>query len=173
MLVIKPISSIDQTTLGKLRAMSVKELATEAELNRGSKLRPILIEIEKRQGDAVLGTLTQSAASYEPEIKELAGNLLVSYLARQDEAFLKKQLTDDQKQVRLAAVKAVSKKNLRLGSELIERLKDDDIDVRQAAKAALVKLAKGKDFGPSADAPRTERDEALEQWRAWWTKQAP
>lgn len=172
MLVIKPISSLDQTALGKMRAMSVKELASEAELNRGSKLRPILIEIEKRQGEAVLGTLAQSAVSYEPEIKELAGNLLVSYLARQDEAFLKKQLVDDQKQVRLAAVKAVSKKNLRLGSELIERLKDDDIDVRQAAKAALVKLAKGKDFGPSPDAPKGERDEAFEQWRAWWTKQS-
>jgi hypothetical protein len=172
MLLIKPIASLDQTAIGKLRAMSIKELATEAELNRGSKLRPILMEMEKRQGDAVLGTLAQSAVSYEPEIKELAGNLLVSYLARQDEAFLKKQLVDDQKQVRLAAVKAVSKKNLRLGSELIERLKDDDVDVRLAAKAALVKLAKGMDYGPAPDAPKAERDEALEQWRAWWTKQA-
>lgn len=171
LLLIKPIKSIDQTTIGKLRAMSVKELAQEAELNRGSKLRPILIEIEKREGDLALGTLAQSAVSYEPEIKDLAGTLLTSYLARQNEAFLKKRLEDDQKQVRLAAVKAVNRKGLKLGGELIERLKDDDIEVRQAARAALVKLAKGVDYGPAPEAPKTERDAALEQWQAWWAKQ--
>jgi hypothetical protein len=173
LLLIKPIKSLDQTTLGKLRKMTIDDLAREAELNRGSKLRPILIEMAKRDGSKVVDTLGQAAGSYEAEIRELAARLLVTFLARQDAAFLQKQLGDGQKEIRLAAVKAISKKGARLGKELIARLQDDDLDVRQAARAALVKLAKGTDFGPRPDAPRSERDAALEQWRTWWAKQMP
>jgi hypothetical protein len=172
LLLIKPIASLDQTTLGRLKKMSVDELAQEAELNRGSKLRPILVEIEKRDGDKVLGTLAQSAVSYEDEIREVAGQLLVSYLARQDADYLKQRLEDTQKQIRLAAVKAVAKKGLRLGSELIARLTDEEPDVRQAARAALVKLARGVDHGPEPDASKPEREAATARWREWWEKQA-
>jgi hypothetical protein len=169
---IEPIASLDQTTLGRLRKMTVEELATEAELNRGSKLRPILIEIERREGDKVLGALAQSAVSYEDEIRDFAANLLVSYLARQNEDYLKERLKDDQKQIRRAAAKAVAKKGLRLGSELIARLSDEEPDVRQAARMALVKLGKGVDHGPEPDASKPERDAAAARWREWWEKQA-
>jgi hypothetical protein len=175
MLVIKPISSLtkkspgDQASLGKL---SIAELATQAELNRGSKLRPILIEIEKRDADEVLDVLAQAAISYEKEIRELGATLLVSYLARKDSAYLKKQAVEDRVQIRLAAAKAIGKKGLPLGAELIELLKDADPDVRQAARGSLVKLGKGADFGPEKDAKDGERDAAIAQWKEWWAKQA-
>jgi hypothetical protein len=171
LMLIKPIASLDQTTLGKMRKMSLAELIQEADLNRGSKLRPILIEIEKRDGDKVLLTLAGAAISYEDDIRELGGQLLTSYLARQDAEFLKKKLEDDRKQIRLAAVKAVSKKGLRLGGELIDRLADEEPDVRQAARAALAKLNKGVDFGPGPDANKSERDAAVAKWREWWEKE--
>jgi hypothetical protein len=175
MLLIKPLKTLpnrtspgDQASLGK---MSLGDLAIQAELNRGSKLRPILIEIEKRDGDTALDVLAQAAGSYEKDIKELGATLLVSYLSRKDTTYLKKQLAEDRAQIRLAAAKAVGKKGLPLGGELIELLKDRDADVQQAAALALVQISKGKDFGPKKGASDSERDAAISQWKVWWATQ--
>ena len=43
--------------------------------------------------------------------------------------------------------------------------------MQQAARQALVKLAKGTDYGPDKNASDNERAAAIKQWQAWW-KQA-
>ena len=145
---------------GKLGQMSVTELARAAEAgDRGSRKRH-LIEIEKRSGDVVVTTLAKSAGAADKEVRDLAADLLLSHLSRQDSAGLKPLLRDERGKVRLAAVKAVNQKQLRLGAELIDLLKDDDADVRKEARAGLVKLARGVDHGA-----------APERWRTWWARE--
>ena len=88
-------------------------------------------------------------------------------LSRLKKDALKEKLKDDHAEVRAAAVRVAASKDYHLESELIGLLGDDDKSVRQDAHEALVKLAKGKDFGPRRDANPADRKEAAEKWRAW------
>jgi hypothetical protein len=49
-------------------------------------------------------------------------------------------------------------------------LRDPEIDVVRAAHASLKSLT-SEDFGPAATATREQRDQAVQQWAAWWSKQ--
>ena len=55
---------------------------------------------------------------------------------------------------------------------MIDLLGDSDTEVRAAARDALVRLSRGQDFGPSPDAPTSEREQAQQKWRDWWARQA-
>jgi hypothetical protein len=72
---------------------------------------------------------------------------------------------------RLAAVSVAMKRRLRCQRELIARLADPDPRVAQAARLALVRLARGADLGPAAGADRLERLRCLGRWRRWWSLQ--
>ena len=65
------------------------------------------------------------------------------------------------------AVQVIGRKRLHLETELIERLDDRDPEVRQAARQALARLARGTDFGPAPAATRAERLRAMQRWRNW------
>jgi hypothetical protein len=152
------------------KTMSVAELATAAGSERGDKLKMVLIELEKRQGDEVIGALGSAAgASYEKDIQKLARDMLARHLSRQKEPVLKEKLNDDRAEVRIAATRVVGEKKLRLGEELIALLSDAEAPVRDAAHQALVRLNQGTDFGPKAKADEKERSEAIRKWREWWT----
>ena len=152
--------------------MSVAQLATAAGTERGTRLKAILVELEKRSGEKVLNTLGIAATSYEPDVKQLAHGLLVKHLTRRGGKTLRDALKADQAQVRLAAAQVVGSKRLMYGQELIDLLKDADAGVRQAARQALVQLSRGADYGPEPTAGETERADAVRQWQTWWDKQA-
>jgi hypothetical protein len=153
--------------------MSVSQLATAAATEHGTRLKAILVELEKRNGEKVLNTLGIAAESYEPAVKELARGLLAKHLTRRGGKTLREALKADQVQVRLAAVKVVGTRRLMYGQDLIDLLNDADAGVRQAARQALVQLARGVvDYGPEPTAGETERAEAVRQWQTWWGKQA-
>src|SRR5262249_55557111 len=154
-----------------LSSQTVAELVSAAANEKGPQLKSILVELEKRRGEPVLSTLGIAAASYEADVQQLARQLLVRHLGRQTAAELKVQLKNDQAEVRAAAARLVGSKGLRFGSELIDLLGDAETVVRQAARQALVQLARGTDFGPEANASDTERAEAVRQWRDWWDRQ--
>jgi hypothetical protein len=132
-----------------LRSLPLADLVGAAGSERGPRLKLILMELEQRQGGKVIDALGAAAAgSYETDVQELARGLLVRHLTRQGGAVLKNRLKDDRPVVRAAAARVVGARGLRYGAELIELLGDDDATVRQAARQALVQLARGTDYGP-------------------------
>lgn len=153
-----------------LAKMTLGDLAKAAASERGSKLKDILTELEGRQGDLALSTLIAHTTFYETEVQQLARDLLVKHLGRQSTTVVKEKLKDEKPEVRLAAARAAGEKGMRLGAELIELLDDKQVDVQQAARQALVKLAKGTDYGPDKNASDNERAAAVKQWQAWWAK---
>jgi hypothetical protein len=153
------------------RQMTLAELASSAGSERGPRLKAVLVELEQRRGEKVLTTLGSIAASADADVGELARGLIVRHLGRQGVKAVREALTAESAQVRAAAAKAAAAKRLPCGEELISLLTDSDAAVRQAAHQALVQLSKGQDYGPAEGASETERSAAVQQWRAWWSKQ--
>lgn len=152
------------------RGMTVSELADAASIERGPRLRSILFELEKRCGSEVVPALANAAASYEKDIQKLGRDLLDRHLARQTEAVVKEKLRDELVEVRKSATRVVAGRMPRLAGDLIDLLDDDKDEVRAAAHAALVRLSRGQDFGPSADADKEKIAEAQAKWRTWWDR---
>ncbi|HEY7426154.1 MAG TPA: hypothetical protein VH682_18125 [Gemmataceae bacterium] len=152
------------------RAMSVVELADAASSERGPRLKALLTELEKRRGKEVLPGLANAAASYDKDIQKLGRDLLYNHLARQTEVIVKEKLKDDLVEVRKAAMRVVAAKMPRLTGELIDLLEDEQAEVRAAAHDALVKLSRGEDFGPTADASKEQLADAREKWWTWWNR---
>ena len=152
------------------RGMSVTALADAASIERGSRLRFILIELEKRKGSEVVPALANAAASYDKSIQKLGRDLLDRHLARQTETVVKEKLGEELIEVRKSAMRVIASRMPRLAGELIDLLADDKDEVRAAAHAALVKLSRGLDFGPSAAADKEKIAAAQEKWRRWWDR---
>jgi hypothetical protein len=148
------------------RAMSVSELADAASNDRGARLKAILVELEKRRGEEVLPALAAATENYEEDIKKLGRDLLDRHLARQTESVIKEKLNDRVLEIRLAAIRTAARKP-RLTDALIDLLGDDKAEVRTAAHEALVKLNRGQDLGPTADAGKEQIAEAQEKWQSW------
>jgi hypothetical protein len=136
------------------------------------QLRKSLKELAARNDDRSLTELAKAAASSEGEARQLARDLLSRSLSKRSSDDLKAKLTDEQPEIRAAAARIVGNKKLPHGEELIDLLSDDAAEVRQAAHQALVRLSRGKDFGPKPDAKESARTEAIQKWRDWWAKQA-
>lgn len=154
------------------RVMSNAELAQAASTERGPRLKLVLNELATRRGKEVLDGLTVAATSYDSDTKKLGRDLLERHLARQPAAYVKGRLADEQAAVRLAAVRVVGAKFPALAPAVIDLLGDGDAEVRAAARAALVRLSRGQDFGPSPDAPASQREQAQQKWRDWWARRA-
>jgi hypothetical protein len=154
------------------RTMSVGELADAASSERGPRLKAVLTELEKRRGKEVLPGLAHAAGSYDKDTQKLGRDLLYNHLARQTETVVKEKLKDELAEVRQAAVRVVAARMPRLGGELIDLLEDEHAEVRNAAHEALVKLNRGEDFGPAADASKEEIADARDKWRSWWDRKS-
>jgi HEAT repeat protein len=96
--------------------------------------------------------------------------LLQDLSAEPDEG-LTKRMKDDNPDIRMLAAQLIGYKRLHRETELIERLNDRDVEVRQAARQALVRLARGTDFGPVHGASKADRLRAMEKWRTWLSLQ--
>lgn len=153
-----------------LTTVATASLIEEAGKERGEKLRQLLFELAKRNGDEVINTLGVHAASYDKEVQLTARNALQHVLTRLKPEELKPKLSDEKAEVRLAAVQVARNRQLPWGSELIERLNDDDVNVRLWAQSALTKLANGIDYGPPRNPTSQQRQQAVERWQAWWEK---
>lgn len=154
-----------------LRQMTVEELAQAAGSERGLRLKEVLMELAKRDGEAVAPALGSAATSYDKDIQQLSRDLLGRYLSRQDGPILKEKLKDERAEVRAAAARSVGTKGLHFEKELIHLLADESKEVRQSAHQALVKLNPGTDFGPDRNATESERANAVQEWSDWLAKQ--
>lgn len=154
-----------------LRVLTLKELSEAAA--SGERRKALLIELEQRQGDAVLRTFVSALDSSDTDIKQLASTLLVKHIARQSPICIQSRLRDERPDVRIAAATATSRRRLPLGDELIGLLADANEEVRQAARRALVQLSGGLDHGPERNAGEAQIHNAIRDWRAWWKQQQP
>jgi hypothetical protein len=150
------------------RQLSVSELAAAAGSEHGPRLTAVLSELEKRDGPEVINGLATAAQSFDSEVASIGRDALDRYLARRGETAARASLADNRSEVRKSAARVVAAKLPRLARDLIPLLGDESADVREAAHTALVKLAKGKDFGPpSARSDESARKEAQHRWREW------
>ncbi|MCS6851706.1 MAG: hypothetical protein NZ700_11125 [Gemmataceae bacterium] len=154
------------------RSMTTPELVAASASAEGTRLRQVLIELEQRSGDEVLSALASATADDDRAIQQLARDLLVRHLSRQPADAIRKKLQDSRAAVRRAAVQVVAAKGWNWGDDLIALLGDGDEAVRQSARAALVRLSGGTDFGPEEPAGEAERQAAVAKWRAWWERRA-
>src|SRR5262245_54266171 len=105
------------------------------------------------------------------EVKETLESLRAVTKETPDE--LRERVTEKDAAVRLAAVQAIGHRRLHLEAELIDLLQDAEPQVREAAHGALVRVARGTDFGPTRRAGKTERLQAIARWRSWLELQNP
>src|SRR5262249_44102159 len=73
--------------------------------------------------------------------------------------------------VRWFAADILSRKQLHVEKELIGLLKDPLPEVREAAHQALVRIARGTDFGPNPLDVAAKLDQAVERWTNWLAMQ--
>jgi HEAT repeat protein len=136
-----------------------------------SKSAKRLRKLAERNDDEAVAELAKAASSKDKQTQQLGRELLAQVLSRQGADALKDRLKDGNAVVRATAARIVGTKRLPLGAELIDLLSDDQADVRQAAHQALVRLNRGIDLGPDADAGESERSAAIKKWREWSAKQ--
>jgi hypothetical protein len=125
----------------------------------------------ERNDDRSLAELAQAASTSDGDTRQLARDLLNRSLSRRSAADLKEKLKSEEPEIRSAAARAAGNKKLPLGEELIDLLSDEEGEVRQAAHQALIRLSRGKDYGPKPEAGESGRAEAVKKWREWWAKQ--
>ena len=92
---------------------------------------------------------------------------VVRQLLREKPDVLRERLTDRNATVRFLTIQVIARRRLPLERALIERLADRDRAVAEAARAALVRLGRGVDFGPVAKATRAQRHQAVQRWSEW------
>jgi hypothetical protein len=78
-----------------------------------------------------------------------------------------KQLRDGPPLLRLIALQVISRRRMPVEKDLIEVLDDPDKTIRQTAREALVRIARGTDFGPSLTATKRGVAQSIERWRDW------
>jgi hypothetical protein len=108
-----------------------------------------------------------------PEPRRKARSALAEREARMKLETIGRDLHDENAEIRAAAATACvlkDKEARQFVPQLIELLTDRETVVSRAAHASLRELS-GVDFGPGAAAGEADRKKAVEQWRAWWTKQ--
>ena len=150
-----------------VQKMTISELVEASGKEHGDKLKTVVQELGDRQGDMATDALGSLAASQAGDTQKLAREQLTRQLSRLKKDALKEKFKDDRAEVRAAAARVAGSKSYHLESELVELLSDAEKSVWRDAHEALVKLARGKDLGPTRDANPADREEAAEKWRAW------
>jgi hypothetical protein len=169
------IESADAKPLDKPapRAISAEgALLADAILKaRPPRQMKLLQAMEKEKGPKYTEALAAAIPKLEGEAHLKARDALASRLTRMKDETLVEYLQDEDTEIRRAAAIAIGQKESKtLIPNLIELLRDHEASVVRAAHASLKALS-GKDFGPAAKATRDERDQAVLQWIAWWSKQ--
>ena len=156
-----------------LRTLTTSQLLTEAlNLSRGPRRDSVLKEFDSRRVKDLVPDLGAVAANdANGATQQKARELLDRSLARLPADELRARLQDDQVEVRAAAARVVGQKGLHFEQELIDLLEDDNTDLRQAARRALVRLNPRTDFGPERQANADERAAAVKRWRDWLARQ--
>ncbi len=80
---------------------------------------------------------------------------------------LAEKLSDDSPLVRWVAANIIARKRIPAEKELVELLNDPFPEIREAAHQALVRLARGTDFGPHPLDSQAKIKKAIQRWNDW------
>jgi hypothetical protein len=145
----------------------VSRLRGELVNARGDEQRSILARMRDASGDEPTDALSLAIAGLPEALRPEAEDALTQRLTRLTPTSLRDKLQDDQVEIRRAAAFACGRKLAKeLLPDLVQLLDDPEKDVIQAARAALIELT-GEDFGPTKDADRRGREDAMAAWRKW------
>jgi hypothetical protein len=159
----KPLLKATSTESGQLADRLVQ--ATGRSRDR------MLETMESEKGVKYTEALALAIPSLQGETRKKAREALANRLTRMKDETLQEYFQDENPEIRRAAAIAAGQKDSKtLVPNLIELLRDPEIDVVRAAHASLKSLT-SQDFGPAAAATREERDQAAHKWAAWWSKQ--
>jgi hypothetical protein len=101
------------------------------------------------------------------KLKELIDGPVRELMLRAPVETILEKLQSKQPLMRWLAIQVISRKRLHVEREVIETLRDPNPVVRQAAREALVRLARGTDFGPPRNATPTQVAQSIEAWQGW------
>jgi hypothetical protein len=136
----------------------------------GARQSAVLEQMRNGKGVQFTEALAAAIPRLEGEPRRKAREVLAERLTRMKEATLATYLQDEDAEIRRAAALACAMKESKvLVPNLIILLRDPEARVVIAAHAALKELT-GQDFGPSADASREDRDQAVLKWQRWWNR---
>lgn len=137
----------------------------------GARHADLLEQLESGKGPKYTEALAAAIPKLEGEKHRKARQAMADRLTRMKDETLTEYLKDEDAEIRRGAALAVGQKDSKkLVPHLIALLRDPERSVVRAAHASLKALT-GKDFGPSAQATREQRDRAVLKWIAWWSKQ--
>jgi hypothetical protein len=149
----------------------IKRLSRELVQAPRDKQDDLLRGLEKGKGLQYTEALAASIPLLKGAVQEKAREALSHRMTRMSVETLRAKLADESLEIRRAAAAAcAAKKAKSLTPNLIALLVDPELPVAEAAHRSLKELT-AKDFGPEADATRTERQEAVKKWKAWWKSQ--
>lgn len=134
-----------------------------------------LLEQQENELQAEQRRREQQQVQRERQIRQEANRLLVQRnlldlvqkMEDENPALLRKKLVEGEPIVRIIAVQVIAKHRLPLEKDLITRLTDPEPTICQAARQALVHIARGTDFGPVPGASQTGVERSIEKWRNW------
>jgi HEAT repeat protein len=120
------------------------------------------------QGQLELQALIALKLRTESSLEELAR----TFWTYSDTALVDK-LEDKDPKFRWLAATIVGRKRIHAEKELIDLLADPSPEVREVAHQALVRLARGSDFGPLPGPTNTKIQSAIKGWSGWLKRQQP
>jgi ribosomal protein L11 methylase PrmA len=163
--------------LGKLHpAVRAKLLASmQAAENKFKAQQQMVAQVRQQQElnrmlKAQFEEMVKQSQLMQQKWNELLEQKLREMLG-EDEAVIARKLRDEQPLTRWVAAQLAGRQRLHLEKELIELLTDPAPPVRQAARAALVRLSRGNDFGPLPTATATQTAQSVRAWRQWHSLQ--
>ena len=139
-----------------------------AETDGADKQRQMIHLLRDAKGVANSLALAKAIHQLDGDIQEEAREALADRFVRMTARTLRTKLTDDDRETRLAAVRAVMKKEAgELVPDLIDLLIDKDLFIAKASHTSLVQLT-GQNFGPAANAKLIDFFVAKKAWQKWW-----
>ena len=135
---------------------------------KGDNQTAVLARLRDAKDSDSIDALALAIPKLSGDIQQQSRDALAARLTRLPAAMLRDKLQDDRMEVRCAAALACGRKIAREHiPDLLQLLDDPEMDVVQSARVALTELT-GEDFGPSGDADRSGRADAVASWRKWW-----
>jgi hypothetical protein len=94
-------------------------------------------------------------------------NVFLRKLSEDSLDVLRGKLQANSPLIRLLVIQAIGRRHLHLEMELIACLHDPIPEVRQGARQALIRVARGTDFGPLPGWSRVGITRSVERWQHW------
>jgi hypothetical protein len=122
--------------------------------------------MQQAEYQALLKTQFEQFARDQVRMREMLPGL-VRTLSSEEAREVAKKFQDTDPFSRWVAIQVAAKKWMPLEKELIGLLDDPYPGIRDAAHQALIRLSRGNDFGPQANATASQIENAQNHWQRW------